>query len=59
MAEIRINEEKCISCGTCIDECEHHVIEIKEDKACIVHPMICMFCLNCMLCCPVEAIYIV
>lgn len=51
-----INEDKCISCKTCVDICSEDVFfGSKEDEAPIVsYPEECWHCNACVLDCPVE-----
>ena len=59
MGVMEVDEEKCTSCGLCVDNCpfkcwtmeEGGTPELKEDYA-------CFSCSNCMVCCPTDAISI-
>ena len=60
---IEIDETKCNGCGICIQNCDHMVLEIKQvnddNKIANKHnPEACAFCLNCLVGCPQEAIYV-
>lgn len=58
MSKIAIDESKCQGCGICTEVCESGVIELNGEKAYIRYPAACMFCLNCLMNCRHEAIYI-
>jgi MinD superfamily P-loop ATPase len=50
-----IDEEECVSCGTCFETCEHDAVIEKED--CYeIDPEKCKDCGDCASECPVEAI---
>ncbi len=51
---VRIEEEKCISCGACFDVCSFNAI--KEDMPYSVLANRCDECGNCIEVCPVNAI---
>lgn len=53
-----INQEKCDSCGLCIDYCRFDAIVEKENKVVILETL-CDGCLLCSRVCPNEAINIV
>lgn len=47
--------DECVSCGTCMDECENDAISEGEEKYGIDQDK-CTECGNCVEACPVEAI---
>ena len=52
---LKVNRNKCNSCGTCIEECPTENISMDKDD----HPVWgsnCILCLYCALSCPEEAI---
>jgi nitroreductase/NAD-dependent dihydropyrimidine dehydrogenase PreA subunit len=56
---IKVDPEKCTSCGLCIENCPFKCMEMDEDE----HPKmkseyICMSCSNCIVACPVDALSI-
>ena len=53
-----INQEKCDSCGVCIDYCRFYAIVEKDHKVAILETL-CDGCLLCSRVCPREAIDIV
>ncbi len=51
---VKIDEEKCTACGTCVDTCP--VAALKIDGKAKVDPDTCIDCGTCVDECPVEAI---
>ncbi len=53
-----IDEEQCISCGTCVEFCKNGVFVVGEDGLPqVVEPDNCVeFCRGCAKICPAEAI---
>ena len=54
MFESIVNEELCVSCGTCVDRCPVGAIEI--DDFAVVSREKCLGCGLCATACPEEAI---
>ena len=54
---IKIDQEKCISCGACVDDCFTRDIVIKDDKAQALNKT-CIKCCHCIAICPVNAVSI-
>jgi NAD-dependent dihydropyrimidine dehydrogenase PreA subunit len=54
----RINEELCIGCGLCVDDCPMDVLRMDgtKNKAYIRYPGDCMVCYQCETVCPQKAI---
>lgn len=52
----KIDNEKCVECGTCIAICPGEVFEIKHEKSEVVRPDSCTGCGECIENCPNEAI---
>ncbi|MDX9864431.1 MAG: nitroreductase family protein [Anaerolineaceae bacterium] len=57
MSAIKINVEKCIGCGACVDVCNvTHVYKMQEEKAVVSSERRCWQCGQCVAVCPVDAI---
>ncbi len=51
-----ISARRCRVCGRCIDACPRGVLELDEDRICIIHPELCDACLACEEACEQAAI---
>ncbi|MFW6378763.1 MAG: 4Fe-4S dicluster domain-containing protein [Nanoarchaeota archaeon] len=59
MAKVKIDKEKCIGCGACVNTCPQNVFEMNdENKAEAVNESDCIACRACENACPVDAITI-
>ncbi|MFC1678413.1 DUF362 domain-containing protein [Patescibacteria group bacterium] len=54
----QVKEEKCVSCGTCIDNCPVNAINFNDDKKAEINQDICIGCSKCISVCPESAIRI-
>lgn len=54
---VKFNEEKCIGCGLCSQECPFGIISIRNGKA-NNHNIQCMQCGHCIAVCPADAVEI-
>ncbi|MGE4587227.1 MAG: DUF362 domain-containing protein [Mangrovibacterium sp.] len=52
----KINLDRCIGCGSCIDVCPMNAISIVDGKA-VIDLDKCANCHACESACPVDAIY--
>jgi 2-oxoglutarate ferredoxin oxidoreductase subunit delta len=59
MVEVKVDNDKCTGCGTCVETCPMEVFEIKEEKSVPVKPEECIVCRACEVQCPEEAIQII
>lgn len=53
---IKIDEEKCIGCGLCVNACEQGAIQLIDGKAKLISEDYCDGLGNCLPKCPVDAI---
>ncbi len=53
---IKIDRDKCIGCGKCVNACSNNVIELKNGKAEVTGPLHCDGLGVCIGQCPVDAI---
>jgi len=51
----KINNEKCVGCGKCFENCAFGAVE-KIDSRFIINPLLCEGCGVCQLVCPTKAI---
>lgn len=59
MVEIRVENEKCTGCGTCVDTCPVDCFEIKDEKSIPVNVEECLVCRACEAQCPESAIQVI
>ena len=52
--QVRLDEEACVGCETCIDRCQFHAIEV--DDVARIDLDSCFGCGNCVLTCPSDAL---
>ena len=53
--EIRMNTERCTSCGACVGICPSDALTLKEDFSVVFDKEKCVLCQGCILACPFEA----
>lgn len=53
-----VNEEDCVGCGTCVEKCNIHAIELIDDKSTIDESK-CMGCGICVHHCPASAMQLI
>jgi ferredoxin len=51
-----INEDLCVSCGVCVDDCPVGAISMKENQAAVINEEECIRCGRCHDICPQEAV---
>lgn len=57
MVQINIDEDACVGCGSCVEDCPNNVYEMDEtkNKPKVVKLEDCMACLSCHEICPAQA----
>jgi NAD-dependent dihydropyrimidine dehydrogenase PreA subunit len=53
---IKIDHDKCIGAGDCVDVCPSDVFELKDGKSFAPNVDDCIECCACVTACPTEAI---
>jgi nitroreductase/NAD-dependent dihydropyrimidine dehydrogenase PreA subunit len=56
MREITIDQERCILCGACVDNCVRGIYQLEEEQVKIGDSSQCLFCGHCVALCPEDAI---
>ena len=63
MVSVKVDEEKCTGCGTCIDTCPVEVFELEETEGKTLSKVVaedeCIVCRACEVQCPEEAIEVI
>ena len=52
---VKIDVEKCVGCGTCVEECPSDALSL-EDEIAVVDDDLCVECGLCIEVCPSEAL---
>ena len=55
---LKIDTDKCVGCGVCVDVCPHGAISVQNSTA-MIDQKLCRQCENCAVICPTRAIYAV
>ena len=57
MVKIEIDEDACVGCGSCVEDCPNDVYEMDDNKhkTRVVKEEDCMACLSCHEICPAQA----
>lgn len=56
VSTLKLDEERCTGCGTCLEVCPHSVFELRGGKSHIADLDACMECSACALNCPFGAL---
>jgi ferredoxin len=51
-----VNEEECVSCGTCVENCPEEAITMGDNDMPVIDKEKCTECATCVENCPSEAI---
>lgn len=51
-----VNQEECVSCGTCVENCPEEAISMGENDMPVIDKEKCNECSTCVENCPSEAI---
>jgi ferredoxin len=51
-----VNEDLCVGCGVCVDDCPVGAITLKDDRKAIINEDKCIRCGRCHDVCPQEAV---
>jgi len=51
-----INEDLCVGCGVCVDDCPVGAITLKENQKAVINDDACIRCGQCHEVCPQEAV---
>ena len=52
---MKVDEDTCSGCGTCLDECPQEAISVPVDVA-VIDAGLCLDCGACVDACPTESI---
>ena len=56
MFDVKVDDEKCVGCGECVDICPQEVFELQDEKSVPVAAEECVGCESCIEVCDEEAI---
>lgn len=56
MREITIDQERCILCGSCVDNCVRGIYQLTDERIEIGDSSQCLFCGHCVAVCPEDVI---
>ncbi|MGD2185312.1 MAG: 4Fe-4S binding protein [Desulfobacterales bacterium] len=56
MYDVKIDDEKCIACGECVDICPEEVFDLQDEKSVPVRAEDCVGCESCVEVCEDEAV---
>jgi NAD-dependent dihydropyrimidine dehydrogenase PreA subunit len=51
-----IHQDRCVGCGTCVQQCPTQALARVNDKAQLMYPERCIYCADCEMLCPEGAI---
>ncbi|AXV38176.1 MAG: ferredoxin family protein [Methanobacteriaceae archaeon] len=58
MTKIKVDEDACVGCGSCVEDCPNDVYELDQEhgKTVVINEDDCMACLSCHEICPSQAL---
>jgi len=58
MAKVVVDEDACVGCGSCVEDCPNGVYELDKEhgKTVVIKEEDCMACLSCHEICPSQAL---
>ena len=59
MYDVKVDDEKCVSCSECVDICPEEVFELHGEKSVPVNAEDCVGCESCVELCEEEAITVI
>jgi NAD-dependent dihydropyrimidine dehydrogenase PreA subunit len=59
MVEVKVDNDKCTGCGTCVEVCPVEVFELKDEKSVPVKVEECLVCRACEVQCPESVIEVI
>lgn len=58
VSTLKLESEKCIGCGMCVDVCPHQILVMNSGKVTVKDKDMCMECGACAKNCPTSAIMV-
>jgi len=58
LPSVKIDQDTCTACQTCVNTCPMGVFEAQGDKVVVAHEDQCIACRACEASCPVAAIVV-
>ncbi|WP_414469444.1 4Fe-4S dicluster domain-containing protein [Methanobacterium sp. ACI-7] len=58
MVKVIVDEDACVGCGSCVEDCPSNVYELDKEngKTVVMKETDCMACLSCHEICPAQAL---
>lgn len=58
MVKVIVEQEACVRCGSCVEDCPNDVFELDKEhgKTVVVNEVDCIACLSCHEICPSQAL---
>ena len=55
---ISVNQEKCVQCKRCVDNCPEKAVAMNEERYPVINPATCQSCQRCVGFCPTGALHV-